>query len=79
MAVGLSGVAELNSYFANLYEDAVFAVHEQTIATRLVRNFTNGNGDQTRTFTAYPTISPATFSGVASVKLKGWPMASSRG
>ena len=53
------GVAELNSYFANLYEDAVFAVHEQTIATRLVRNFTNGNGDQTRTFTAYPTISPA--------------------
>ena len=59
MAVGLSGVAELNSYFANLYEDAAFAVHEQTIATRLVRNFTNGNGDQTRTFTAYPTISPA--------------------
>jgi hypothetical protein len=59
MAVGLSGVAELNSYFANLYEDAVFAVHEQTIATRLVRNFTNGNGDQTRTFTTYPTITPA--------------------
>lgn len=59
MAIGLSGVTELNSYFANLYEDAVFAVHEDTIATRLVRNFTNGNGDQTRSFTTYPTITPA--------------------
>ena len=59
MSVGYSGVTELNSYFANLYEDAVFAVHEETIATRLVRNFTDGNGDQTRSFTTYPTITPA--------------------
>jgi len=58
MAVGYTGVAELNSYFNNIYEDAVFAVHEQTIATRLVRNFTNGRGDQTRSLTTYPTITP---------------------
>ena len=58
MTVGTSRVTDLNSYFANIYEDAVFAVHEQTIATQLVRRFTDGNGDQTRSLTTYPTITP---------------------
>jgi hypothetical protein len=58
MAIGLSGVTELNSYFNNIYEDALFAVRENTIATRLVRVFTDGNGDQTRSVTEYPTASP---------------------
>jgi len=58
MTVGTSRVTDLNSYFNNIYEDAVFAVHEQTIATRLVRRFTDGRGDQTRTLTTYPSITP---------------------
>lgn len=57
MTVGLSGVSELNSYFNNIYEDAVFTVKEETLATRLVRTFTNGRGDQTRSVTTYPSIS----------------------
>lgn len=58
MAVGTSRVTDLNSYFNNIFEDAVFVVHEQTIATRLVRTFTDGRGDQTRTLTKYPSITP---------------------
>ena len=58
MTVGNSRVADLNSYFNNIYEDAVFAVHEQTIATRLVKRFTDGRGDQTRSLSTYPTITP---------------------
>jgi hypothetical protein len=58
MTTGDSRVADLNSYFANIYEDAVFVAREQNIATRLVRVFTDGNGDQTRTLTTYPTITP---------------------
>ena len=58
MTVGTSRVTDLNSYFNNIYEDAVFAVHEQTIATRLVKRFTDGKGDQTRSLTTYPTITP---------------------
>ena len=30
MTVGLSGVTELNSYFNNIYEDAVFVVRSKT-------------------------------------------------
>lgn len=58
MTTGVSRVTDLNSYFANIYEDAVFVAREQNIATRLVRVFTDGNGDQTRTVTTYPTITP---------------------
>ena len=58
MATGTSRVADLNSYFANIYEDAVFALYEENLATRLVRTFTDGMGDQTRTLTTYPTITP---------------------
>ncbi len=57
MAVGLTGVTELNSYFNNIYEDAVFAVREGTIASRLVTVFRNGQGDQTRSLSEYPSVS----------------------
>jgi len=60
MTVGYSRVADLNSYFNNIYEDAVFALHEGTIATRLVRTYTDGRGDQTRSLTEYPTVTPVT-------------------
>ena len=59
MTVGLSGVAELNAYFNNIFEDAVFVLREQNLAPSLVRNFTNGRGDQTRSVTEYPKITPA--------------------
>ena len=59
MTVGLSGVAELNSYFNNIYEDAVFVARDQSLATRMVRVFTDGRGDQTRSVTTYPEITPA--------------------
>ena len=58
MATGISRVADLNSYFNNIYEDAVFVVRERNMMTRLVRTFTDGRGDQTRTLTSYPEISP---------------------
>lgn len=58
MTVGLSRVTDLNSYFNNIYEDAVFALRETNLATRLVRTFTDGQGDQTRSLTEYPTITP---------------------
>lgn len=54
---GYSTVSSLNKLFANIYEDAVFAVREQTIATRLVTTFTDGRGDQTRTISEYPSVS----------------------
>ena len=57
MATGLSGVSQLSSLFNNIYEDAVFAVQENTIATRLVTTFTNGAGDQTRQLPQYSTVS----------------------
>lgn len=60
MTTGRSGVAELNSYFNNIYEDAVFVVREQNLMTRLVRTYTNGRGDQTRTLTTYNEITPST-------------------
>jgi hypothetical protein len=56
MTVGVSRVADLNSYFNNIYEDAVFIAREQNLMTRLVKNFTDGMGDQTRTLTTYPEI-----------------------
>ena len=59
MTVGLSGVAELNSLFANIYEDAVFVARDNNLATRLVRVFTDGRGDQTRTGSDYPSVTPA--------------------
>lgn len=55
MATGYSRVADLNSYFNNIYEDAVFAVRESTMATRLVKTFGDGQGDQTRTLSEYST------------------------
>jgi len=58
MTVGYSRVTDLNSYFNNIYEDAVFALREMNLATRLVRTFTDGRGDQTRTLSEYPTITP---------------------
>ena len=58
MTVGYSRVTDLNSYFANIYEDAVFSLREQTLGVRLVRTFTDGRGDQTRTLTSYPTVTP---------------------
>lgn len=60
MATGISGVTELNSYFNNIYEDTVFQLYENVLGVRLVRNFTDGNGDQTRNLTQYPTVTPAT-------------------
>lgn len=62
MTVGYSGVTELNSYFNNIYEDAVFGVREGTLATRLVRVYRDGQGDQTRTLSEY---SQVTFASVA--------------
>ncbi len=58
MATGVSDVSALNSLFSNIFEDAVFAVTEQTIATRLVRNFNDALGTQTRTISEYPTVTP---------------------
>lgn len=60
MATGDTRVTDLNSYFNNLYEDAVFALHEGTLGTRLVRTFTDGRGDQVRYLSEYPTVTPAT-------------------
>lgn len=58
MSTGYSRVADMSSYFNNIYEDAVFALHEGTIATRLVRTFTDGMGDQARYVSSYPTVAP---------------------
>lgn len=60
MTTGISQVSSLNSLFANIYEDTVFAIHEQTIATRLCKFYTNGQGLQTRNLATFPTITPAT-------------------
>lgn len=60
MATGTSRVTDLSSLFSNLYEDAVFAVREETIATRLVRTFTDGAGDQTRQLPEYASVTFAT-------------------
>lgn len=60
MAIDVSDVASMGGYFANIYEDAVFTLREQSLATRLVKLFTDGRGDQTRTLTVYPTVTPAT-------------------
>lgn len=57
MAQGISRVADLNSYFNNIYEDTVFVAREQAIAARLVRVFSDGRGDQTRTNSTYPEVS----------------------
>lgn len=62
MATGLSGVSQLASLFNNIYEDAVFVVREQNLATRLVRTFSDGRGDQTRTLPAYSSVSFASVS-----------------
>jgi len=59
MATGYSRVADLNSYFNNIYEDAVFAARESTLATRLVTVFTDGAGDQTRTLPQYAQVTYA--------------------
>ena len=56
MAQGSSRVTDLASLFNNIYEDAVFAVREQNMASRLVRVFTNGRGDQTRDNPEYSSI-----------------------
>lgn len=56
MAQGISRVTDLSSYFNNIYEDTVFVAREQTIATRLVKVFSNGRGDQTRTNSTYPEV-----------------------
>lgn len=58
MTVGLSGVAELNAYFNNIFEDAVFVLREQNLAPSMVRRFTNGRGDETRSVTEYPKVTP---------------------
>ena len=62
MATGDSRVADLNSLWAHLFEDAVFTVREQTLATRLVKTFVDGKGDQTRQL---PEYSAVTFGAVA--------------
>lgn len=58
MTVGVSRVTDMASLFNQIYEDAVFALHEQTLGTRLVRTFTDGQGDQVRYLSEYPTITP---------------------
>jgi len=58
MTTGDSRVTDLHSYFNNIYEDAVFTLKEGNMATRLVRTFTDGRGDQTRTLSTYPSITP---------------------
>ena len=57
MATGYSRVADLTSYFNNIYEDCVFAVREGTLATRVCTVFTDGAGDQTRTLPEYSSVS----------------------
>jgi hypothetical protein len=60
MTTGLTDISSLNSqYVTALYEDAVFAAREQNLMTRLVRVFTDQSGDQTRSVSTYPTITPA--------------------
>ena len=60
MSTGPSQVSSLNSLFANIYEDAVFTVMEQTLAIRLVKNYVNGQGLQTRNLATFPSISAVT-------------------
>jgi len=60
MTTGPSQVSSLNSLFENIYEDAVFTIHEQTLATRLVKFYTDGQGAQTRNLATFPTITAAT-------------------
>ncbi len=60
MTIGDSRVEDLNSLFNNIFEDAVFILHEETLAVRLVKNFTNGRGDQTRKLSEYPAVTPVT-------------------
>jgi len=60
MTTGISRVADLSSYFENIYEDAVFVLHEGTLGTRLVKTFTDGRGDQVRYVSSYPTVTPVT-------------------
>lgn len=57
MTTGISRVTDLNSYFNNIYEDAVFSARENSLATRLVTVFTDGAGDQTRTLSEYSSVS----------------------
>lgn len=57
MAIGYSRVADLNGYFNNIYEDTVFAAREGSLGPRIVRTFTDGRGDQTRTLTEYSQVS----------------------
>jgi len=58
MATGYSRVADLNSLYNDIYEDAVFVAKETSLATRIVRTYTNGKGDQTRTLSEYPETTP---------------------
>lgn len=60
MTTGPSQVSSLNSLFNNIFEDAVFTVHEQTLATQLCKFYSNGRGLQTRNLSYFPTVTPAT-------------------
>jgi hypothetical protein len=62
MATGTSGVTDLNSLFENIYQDALFTVTDNLVAQRIVRNYVNGRGLQTRNLATYPTLSASTLS-----------------
>ncbi len=57
MTTGSTNVTALNGYYNGIYEDTVFVAMEQTLATRLVKTFTNGQGLQTRKVSTYPEVS----------------------
>lgn len=59
MTTGVSDISSLNSqYITALYEDAVFVAREQNLMTRLVRVFNDQAGDQTRSLSTYPSVTP---------------------
>lgn len=58
MAVGASGVAQLNSnYISQLYADAMFIARDRNIMQPLVRTFNDRTGDESRASLEYSSIS----------------------
>lgn len=55
MATGYSQVSDLNSLFAEIYEDALFVAREQNLMTNLVTNY-SARGWMVRNLGIYPEI-----------------------
>ena len=78
--MAISQVAQLNSLFSDIFEDAVFIAREQNLMTNLVRNF-SARGWMDRKLSFYPEIvietlsdgedfsTPTTFANSGFVKL----------